>query len=344
MLRLLGSGLPRFERARVAAAFVGGGWRDASTMLENHWYAADDLAGRLGLGKDVRASLYQTFERWDGKGVAEGTKGEAILMTARLVNTADVVEVFHRSDGVEAAVAVARRRRGTQFDPALVDLVEQDAAVDLRGSRRGRDLACGDRGCAGRDELADGRTVRPGTGGVRRLHRHQVALHARALAQRRRARGCRRASVRARRAMRASGSAALASYTTSGGSACRTRSGTSRGALAEAEEERVRLHPYLSRRMLAASAALAPLGAIAIQHHERLDGSGYPRGLCGDAVDAERTYPRRSRRLRWQDRGAAAPARARARRRCRGASDRGTGRSPRQWSGRMRCCDRPATA
>ena len=25
-------------------------------MLENHWYAADDLAGRLGLGSDVPAS------------------------------------------------------------------------------------------------------------------------------------------------------------------------------------------------------------------------------------------------------------------------------------------------
>ena len=36
--------------------------------------------------------------------------------------------------------------------------------------------------------------------------------------------------------------------------------------------------------MLASSAALAPLGAIAVQHHERLDGSGYPRGLSGDAL------------------------------------------------------------
>ena len=36
--------------------------------------------------------------------------------------------------------------------------------------------------------------------------------------------------------------------------------------------------------MLASSAALAPLGAIAVQHHERVDGSGYPRGLTGDAI------------------------------------------------------------
>jgi DNA-binding CsgD family transcriptional regulator len=57
-----------------------------------------------------------------------------------------------------------------------------------------------------------------------------------------------------------------------------------RGPLTGAELERVRLHPYLTERMLASSEALAPLGAIAIQHHERQDGSGYPRGLAGDAI------------------------------------------------------------
>jgi HD-GYP domain-containing protein (c-di-GMP phosphodiesterase class II) len=57
-----------------------------------------------------------------------------------------------------------------------------------------------------------------------------------------------------------------------------------RGELTRAEMERVRLHPYLTERMLASSPALAPLAAISIQHHERLDGSGYPRGLSGDAL------------------------------------------------------------
>jgi DNA-binding CsgD family transcriptional regulator len=56
------------------------------------------------------------------------------------------------------------------------------------------------------------------------------------------------------------------------------------GPLTAAELERVRLHPYLTDRMLASSEALASVAAIAIQHHERLDGSGYPRGLSGDAL------------------------------------------------------------
>ena len=44
------------------------------------------------------------------------------------------------------------------------------------------------------------------------------------------------------------------------------------------------MHPYLTERMLEQSAALASLGALAVQHHERLDGSGYPRGLAGPAI------------------------------------------------------------
>ena len=51
------------------------------------------------------------------------------------------------------------------------------------------------------------------------------------------------------------------------------------GPLTALERERVRLHPYLTERMLSAASRLAPLGALAAQHHERLDGSGYPREL-----------------------------------------------------------------
>jgi DNA-binding CsgD family transcriptional regulator len=54
--------------------------------------------------------------------------------------------------------------------------------------------------------------------------------------------------------------------------------------LGPGEWERVRLHPHITDRMLNQSGALAPLAAIAVQHRERLDGSGYPRGLSGPAI------------------------------------------------------------
>jgi DNA-binding CsgD family transcriptional regulator len=50
------------------------------------------------------------------------------------------------------------------------------------------------------------------------------------------------------------------------------------GPLGTDEHERVRLHPYLSERVLCRCTGLAPEAALAGAHHERLDGSGYHRG------------------------------------------------------------------
>ena len=64
----LGAGRPLLARARMGVRFVAGGHRDVDGMLANHWYAADTLARRLGLGQEVCDTIGQTFERWDGKG------------------------------------------------------------------------------------------------------------------------------------------------------------------------------------------------------------------------------------------------------------------------------------
>ncbi len=56
------------------------------------------------------------------------------------------------------------------------------------------------------------------------------------------------------------------------------------GPLTEAESERIRLHPYLTDRMLARVGALSRSREIAARHHERLDGSGYPRGLTAASL------------------------------------------------------------
>jgi HD-GYP domain-containing protein (c-di-GMP phosphodiesterase class II) len=56
------------------------------------------------------------------------------------------------------------------------------------------------------------------------------------------------------------------------------------GPVTEAEWERVRLHPYLTDRMLARVDALSRSREIAARHHERLDGSGYPRGLTAASL------------------------------------------------------------
>jgi HD-GYP domain-containing protein (c-di-GMP phosphodiesterase class II) len=51
------------------------------------------------------------------------------------------------------------------------------------------------------------------------------------------------------------------------------------GPLTAPELERMRLHPYLSDRMLAGIAPLRRIRVLAARNRERLDGSGYPAGL-----------------------------------------------------------------
>jgi HD-GYP domain-containing protein (c-di-GMP phosphodiesterase class II) len=57
-----------------------------------------------------------------------------------------------------------------------------------------------------------------------------------------------------------------------------------RGPLTAEHWERIRLHPYLSERVLQRCTLLAPYAATAGRHHERADASGYHRGLSGDQL------------------------------------------------------------
>jgi HD-GYP domain-containing protein (c-di-GMP phosphodiesterase class II) len=88
----------------------------------SHCLTTTQMAGRLGLTAEVCDPLRQVFTRWDAKGVPDGVGGEQIARPVRLFHLADTVEVFHRAGGVEAAIEMARARRGKHFDPEVVDL------------------------------------------------------------------------------------------------------------------------------------------------------------------------------------------------------------------------------
>src|SRR5262249_8080548 len=57
------------------------------------------------------------------------------------------------------------------------------------------------------------------------------------------------------------------------------------GPLGFGEWERVRLHSHYTERAFAQSEELAPIGRLAGAHHERVDGSGYHRGIRGADLD-----------------------------------------------------------
>ena len=277
-----GAGRPLLARARTGIGFVADGRRALRSMAENHYRATDDLAERLGLGDDVRASLRQSFERWDGKG-AFRLAGETIVISSRLINLADVVEVFRRTAGIEAAVAIARRRRGTQFDPALVDLFARNAAELCDGLDRTTTwnaIVSAEPSLAvmvGEEKVDE---VIEALGSFAELKSPWTLGHASSLRDLvvEAARECGLSQDEGVALRRAAALHDIGALGVSNGIWDKP------GALTSSEWERVRLHPYFTQRMLASVPVLAPLGAIAVQHHERLDGSGYPRGLAASAI------------------------------------------------------------
>lgn len=133
MVRHAGAGHSPWHRARLASTLVATGARGIEHGLLSHCVSASTMAERLGLGAHVRDGVRQFFCRWDGTGIPDGVGGEEITCSMRLFHLADVVEVFHRTAGVEAAVDVARARRGSKFDPALVDVFCAAAPEVLAG-------------------------------------------------------------------------------------------------------------------------------------------------------------------------------------------------------------------
>jgi HD-GYP domain-containing protein (c-di-GMP phosphodiesterase class II) len=50
------------------------------------------------------------------------------------------------------------------------------------------------------------------------------------------------------------------------------------------ETREIRRHPVISNQLISSIAGFDDVGAIALCHHERWDGSGYPQGLYGDQI------------------------------------------------------------
>jgi HD-GYP domain-containing protein (c-di-GMP phosphodiesterase class II) len=282
-VRRLGSGHAGSHRFRVALEFALSGHREVADMITQHSEMTRKLGEQLGLPDRVLDALGAAYETWDGRGWPGVLKGADIPLAARLAQLAEFVEVAYRAGGVEAAKSLARERADKQFDPELAELMCSDGEMILAGLDAVETwdavieaepalavLLSWDRFDAALLAIANFVDLKsPYSLG----HSHAVAdLAAAAGAQL----GLSQAEVRTLR---------RAGLVHDFG-----RLGVSnaiwdkKAPLGAGEWERVRLHPYLTERMLQQSAVLAPLGAIALQHRERLDGSGYPRGLSGVAI------------------------------------------------------------
>jgi HD-GYP domain-containing protein (c-di-GMP phosphodiesterase class II) len=248
---------------------------------------AEMLADGIGLPPTVPGLLAHLTERWDGKGPLRRAKGEEIPLPMRIVHVA-VDATFQRLlGGVEHAVRLVGERAGGGLDPEVAVCLSEHAdgiLAEPEGSAWEEALAAEprphlalkgdaiDRALAAMGNFAD--LVCPFFTG----HSSGCAELATAAAER-----CRlddAAAVAVRRA---------ALVHDLGRVAIGARTWQKAGPLSAHEWEQVRLHPYHTERVLSPSPFLGELAPIASAHHERLDGSGYHRGVAG----AELSMPAR---------------------------------------------------
>lgn len=287
VFRHVGQGAPAVRRTRQIVHALLTMQKEQGEIFAGRCEVAQGLAERLGLGTLVRDGLGQVYERWDGRGVPQHRKGEAILLPVRIVQVAQEAERLFRLPGTgseggmntAAALARLRERAGGMLDPQVVERCCEHGdllAATANTSVLWASVLAAEPGAAryiGEDRLDDALCAvadfvdlkSPYTVG----HSRGVAALAAAAA---RHCGLPEGEVIATRR------AGLLHDL--GRIGVPNTIWDKPGPLSEAEWERVRLHPYYTERVLARVSALGAVCALAAQHHERVDGSGYYRAIA----------------------------------------------------------------
>ncbi|MBA2668117.1 MAG: HD domain-containing protein [Trueperaceae bacterium] len=273
-----GSALARTKRVVEIALGHHGGTKE---LIAVRCDRGARIAADIGFSAATSDAIRGLDEHWDGNGEPLGLAGEAIPILARILQIAQTTEVYASAHGPEAAVAVALQRRGTWFDPALVDVFVRSAAdasfwQALRGEgARARvaalepderilltDDAQLDRVAHAFADVIDAKS--PWT----YRHSTEVARYAAGIAG---VLGYAPAAIdRLRRAalLHDIGKLGVSSLILD-----------KPGRLSDLEMSEVRRHPAYTLRILERVASFRDLAELAAMHHERLDGLGYHRGL-----------------------------------------------------------------
>jgi HD-GYP domain-containing protein (c-di-GMP phosphodiesterase class II)/DNA-binding CsgD family transcriptional regulator len=273
-------------RMRRGLDFALSGRAYAREGFKNTCEVAHRFAERLGMSESVQEALLSVFEQWDGSG-PHTLRGDRIPITSRIVYATSFIEVFHGSGGQEAAVRLARQRRGKAFDPDVTDaflslserpefwdgleeesLWTQVLAMEppspyryLRAERL-EDVALA---------FADFADLKsPFLAG----HSRRVADLAGRMAHRLGLAGEEVSTIRRAGFMHDLGLVAVPSFTLD----------KPQARLTQVEWERLRLHPYHAERILSRVPGLQPVVPLVAAHHERPDGRGYYRGLVGSQI------------------------------------------------------------
>jgi HD-GYP domain-containing protein (c-di-GMP phosphodiesterase class II) len=239
-----------------------------------------EIARMLGLSERTAEAIRALDEHWDGHGQPRWLLHDQIPLLGRILCLAQTVEIFYAAGGVDDAYAVAQRRSGRWFDPELVKA--------LRGFRRDSafwvSLAEADLTYWEPEDLVvtvdSERLTRIATAFAAIVdaksswtyfHSDRASLIATNMGAALGIDGDELGDLRRAALLHDIGKLAVSN-----------RILDKPGRLTDAEYERVKEHPLFTQWVLERVSCFEELAPVASAHHERLDGSGYPRGLTAD--------------------------------------------------------------
>lgn len=247
---------------------------------------------KIGMSVDTCAAVYSLDEHWNGRGLPDHLVGQEIPLLGRICAVAQHLDLFCSEFGTFKAMETLAARSGTWYDPDLVraakSLNERGAlwAQCLPGSESaelqpavlaldpGSSTALAPRDidliCSSFADVVDSKS--PFT------YRHAVATTETAVLISRsmglapeRVEVVRRAALLHDIGMLGIPNTIL----------------DKQGPLTGEEWTATKRHPLLSQEILSRVGAFAEISVLAGQHHEKLDGSGYPFHLAGEQLSLE---------------------------------------------------------
>ncbi|CAH0211537.1 3'3'-cGAMP-specific phosphodiesterase 3 [Massilia sp. Bi118] len=279
------------ERFRSVMTILRDGPEIARELVATRCQRGADIARLLRFPEAVAEGIYSLDEHFNGNGKPARLAGESIPLYSRIALLAQVIDVFHTESGRAGALKEARIRAGQWFDPLLVQAFEQVAqseafwttlgSVDIDAAITALQPAgAGQQQVLDDDYLDDiatafGQVVdakSPYTSG----HSARVALYTDMIGESLGLSMDRRRWLKRGALLHDVGKLGVSNSVLD-----------KAGALDRAEWDAVKLHAAYTETILGRIGAFRELAAIAGAHHERLDGSGYPRGLAADDIRIE---------------------------------------------------------
>lgn len=271
---------PLAKRLKVVAGFLKNSDGISRDLFETRCQQGHDIALSMGFSEDVATGIAYLDEHWDGGGYPMHAKGDEIPTFSQIALISQVIDVFNTASGRDAALVEINDRSGKWFNPEVVraacavgaDATFWDGLAQPELDRRLLDSQPSqsrwqmteerlDMIVGGFAQVIDAKS--PFTHG----HSTRVALYSDLLAETYGFDDTHRKWLERTALLHDIGKLGVSNTILD-----------KPGGLTKAEYAQVKEHPVLSEQVLSRVAAFRPMAEVAVAHHERLDGKGYPRG------------------------------------------------------------------